>query len=124
VAKILIIDDEPHFRRALRVALQVRGYEICEAARGIDGLKLIQAELLDLLDLVLVDWQMEGLDGLQTCREIRTESDVPIIMLTAKHGGRSQALAAGADDYLTKPFSMDDLAVRIESAMSRPKRHR
>jgi two-component system response regulator MtrA len=64
---------------------------------------------------------MAGLDGLQTCRAIRAKSGVPIIMVTSKPDGRSQALAAGATDYLTKPFSVDDLLERIESVLSRPR---
>lgn len=118
MAKILIVDDEPQFRRALRVALGAKGYEIREAARGGDALNLIQTEIPDL---VLVDWRMEGLDGIQTCRAIRVGSDVPIIMVTSKRGGRSEALAAGANDYLTKPFGIDDLLARIESALCRPR---
>lgn len=113
--KILIIDDQPQFRLALRLALGANGYEIREAASGSDALNLMQTEVPDL---VLLDWQMPGIDGLQTCRAIRIGSEVPIIMVTSKRGRRSQALAAGANDYLTKPFRVEDLLSRVESALS------
>ena len=118
MAKILIIDDEPQFRRVLRLALGASGHAIREMANGSDALNLMQTEIPDL---VLLDWQMAGLDGLQTCRAIRAKSDVPIIMVTSKPDGRSLALASGATDYLTKPFSVIDLLQRIESALSRPR---
>ncbi len=114
VEKILIIDDQAQFRRALRVALGVNGYEVREAGNATDALNLMRTEIPDL---VLLDWQMQGLDGLQTCGAIRDRSDVPIIMVTSKPGGRSQALAAGAIDYLTKPFSVEDLLACIKSAL-------
>ena len=102
----------------MRLALGASGHVIQEMANGSDALKLMQTEIPDL---VLLDWQMAGLDGLQTCRAIRAKSDVPIIMVTSKPDGRSLALASGATDYLTKPFSVIDLLERIESALSRPR---
>jgi two-component system KDP operon response regulator KdpE len=114
-AKILIVDDQPQFRRVLRLALEARGCHICEAPGGTQAVDFMRSEIPDL---VLVDWQMQGLDGLQLCRAIRVGSDVPIIMITSRHDGRPRALAAGANDYLTKPFALDDLLDRIESALS------
>ena len=116
MAKILIVDDQPQFRRVLRLALGVKGYEIREATGGTDAIDLVRT---DLPDLVLVDWLMPDMDGMQLCRAIRATSDVPIIMITSKQGGRTQALAAGADDYVTKPFAVDDLLLHIESALTR-----
>jgi two-component system KDP operon response regulator KdpE len=117
VARILIVDDEPQFRRVLRIALGTRGYDVREAASGADALAILRS---DPAQLVLVDWQMPGLDGLQTCRAIRAWSDVPIIMVTSRdQKGRDQALAAGADDYVTKPFKLDELMAHVESALSR-----
>lgn len=115
LAKILIVDDQPQFRRALRVALALKGYEIREAANGVDALSLMRNEAPDL---VLVDWLMPGMDGSGLCRAIRTRSDVPIIVITSRRDARAEALAVGANDYLTKPFAVDELLVHIESALA------
>ena len=115
LAKILIVDDQQQFRRALRLALAVKGYEIREAANGAEALSVMRNEAPDL---VLVDWLMPGMDGSGLCRAIRTRSDVPIIVVTSKQDARSEALAAGANDYLTKPFAVDELLVHIESALT------
>jgi len=116
VAKILIVDDEPQFRRVLRLALALKGYDICEAGNGGDALKLMESQPLDL---ILVDWLMPGMDGLSLCRAIRVASDVPIILITSRHDARSAAIAAGANDYLRKPFAVDELAAHIQSALAR-----
>ena len=117
MARILIVDDEPQFRRVLRIALGTRGHDVREAASGRDALELLHD---DPAQLVLVDWQMPGLDGLQTCRAIRGWLDVPIIMVTSRdQKGRDLALAAGAIDYVTKPFDLDYLVSRVESALAR-----
>ncbi len=114
--KILIVDDEALFRRVLRMALVVKGYEIREAATGAEAISLMQDESPDL---VLVDWMMPGMDGIKLCRAIRTESDVPIILITSKRGGESEARAAGANAYVTKPFPVDELLTQIEFTLSR-----
>jgi DNA-binding response OmpR family regulator len=114
VVKILIVDDQAQFRRALHVALGVRGYEIREADCGEDALKLMHNESPDV---VLLDWLMSGMDGISLCRVIRKGWDVPIIMVTAKRDGRSEALAAGANDFIAKPFAVDDLLAHIQSAL-------
>ena len=114
MAKILIVDDEAQFRRVLHLALGARGYDIREAANGDDALKLMQNEPLDL---ILVDWLMPGMDGFALCRAIRTESNVPIILISSRQDGRSAAVAAGADDYVKKPFAVDELLTRISSAL-------
>ena len=117
MARILIVDDETQFRTALRIALAARGYDVREAASGADALAILHA---DTPQLVLVDWNMRGLDGPQTCRAIREWWNIPIIMVTSRNqNGKNQALAAGADDYVTKPFELDDLMTRVESALSR-----
>ena len=116
MARILIVDDEPQFRRGLRIALAARGHDVREAASGADALTMLRA---DTPQLILVDWQMPGLDGLQTCRAIRRWLNIPIIMVTSRNqSGREQALAAGADDYVTKPFELDFLMARVECALS------
>jgi DNA-binding response OmpR family regulator len=116
MTSILIVDDQPPFRRALRLALEAAGYKIREAANGADAMKMVRT---DSPDLVLLDWLMPDVDGIQLCRSIRSTSDAPIIMVTSRKDGRSLALAAGADDYLTKPFDFRDLRLRIEFALSR-----
>lgn len=117
LARILIIDDEPRFRRALRLALDARGHEVIEAESGVDALASLQSRVPHV---ILLDWQMQGLDGLQMCRAIRASFDVPIIMVTSRDtSGRDQALAAGAVDYITKPFELDELLWHVNSALSR-----
>lgn len=117
MARILIVDDEVRFRRVLRIALAARGHDIWEAGSGSEALSILRT---GTPQLVLVDWQMPGLDGLQTCRAIRGWLNIPIIMVTSRsQDDRDQALAAGADDYMTKPVALDDLMARVASALSR-----
>ena len=116
MVRILIVDDEAPFRRALRLALRVQGYDIQEASSGPDALEILQH---DTPDLILVDWLMPGMDGLGLCRAIRQGSDVPIILITSRTYGQPEALAAGANDYLRKPFSVDDLLHHIHSTLDR-----
>ena len=104
-AKILIVDDEPQIRRVLRTTLTSQGYTVAEAKSGDEALEMIRDERPDL---ILLDVNMPGRSGLETCREIRATSDVPIIMLTVRNSERDkvQALDAGADDYVVKPFGV------------------
>jgi two-component system KDP operon response regulator KdpE len=116
--KILIVDDEPQIRRVVRVILTGAGYEVVDARSG-------EAALLKfrefLPDLVLLDLNMPGMGGLETCRAIRGTSDVPIIVLTVRstEDDKVEALDAGADDYVTKPFGKKELLARIRAAMRR-----
>ncbi|HUJ31409.1 MAG TPA: response regulator, partial [Candidatus Acidoferrum sp.] len=100
-AKILVVDDEPQIRRVLRTTLTSQGYAANEAKSGDEALELIRTERPDL---ILLDVNMPGRSGLETCREIRSGSDIPIIMLTVRNTERDkvQALDAGADDYVVK----------------------
>ena len=117
-AKILVVDDEPQIRRMLRTTLTGSGYQVSDARSGEEGLERFR----DFLpDLVIMDLNMPGMGGLNACREIRIGSDVPIIILTvtnAEHD-KVEALDAGADDYVCKPFSMPELLARIRAALRR-----
>ena len=115
---ILVVDDEPQIRRVMRTTLVSQGYEVSDARTGNDAVDLIRGEKYDL---VLLDVNMPGISGLETCREIRLGSDLPIIMLTVRGAERDkvQALDAGADGYLTKPFSVSELLARIRAALRR-----
>ena len=117
-AKILVVDDEPQIRRVLRSTLSARGYVIAEAGGGDAALQSLSKERPDL---VLLDMNMPGMDGIEACREIRRSSDAPIIMLTVRSAERDKvaALDAGADDYVVKPFSIEELLARIRAALRR-----
>jgi two-component system, OmpR family, KDP operon response regulator KdpE len=117
-AKILIVDDEPQIRRVLRTTLSSQGYTVAEARTGDEALEHIRNERPDL---ILLDVNMPGISGLETCREIRSSSDIPIIMLTVRSSehDKVQALDAGADDYVTKPFGSEELMARIRAGLRR-----
>ncbi len=117
-AKILVIDDEPQIRRVMRMSLSAQGYFIDDAKSGDEGLEKLRK---DRFDLVLLDMNMPGLSGLETCRQIRAGSDMAIIMLTVRNREEDKiaALDAGADDYVTKPFSMPELLARIRANLRR-----
>jgi two-component system, OmpR family, KDP operon response regulator KdpE len=117
-AKILIVDDEPQIRRVLLTTLTSQGYIVVEARTGDEALEQIRSQRPDL---ILLDVNMPGRSGLETCREIRSGSDVPIIVLTVRNTERDkvQALDAGADDYVVKPFGAEELMARIRAALRR-----
>jgi len=117
-ATVLVVDDEPQIRRVLRTTLTSPAYSAIEARSGDEALEQIRKEHVDL---ILLDVNMPGLSGLETCREIRRTSDVPIIMLTVRNTERDkvQALDAGADDYVVKPFGAEELMARIRAALRR-----
>ena len=117
-ATVLIVDDEPQIRRVLRTTLTSHGYAVVEAKSGDDALERLRSEHPDL---ILLDVNMPGLSGLETCREIRRTSEVPIIMLTVRNAEQDkvQALDAGADDYVVKPFGAEELMARIRAALRR-----
>jgi two-component system, OmpR family, KDP operon response regulator KdpE len=116
--RILVVDDEAQIRRVLRAALAARGYEVNEARSGEEAVEKMGAGRVDLL---LLDVNMPGMGGLEACKEIRRSSDVAMIMLTVRNAERDkvEALDAGADDYITKPFSTPELLARIRAAMRR-----
>jgi two-component system KDP operon response regulator KdpE len=116
--KILVVDDEPQVRRALRAILTGQGCSVIEVRDGEEALEEVKA---DRPDLVLLDINMTGIDGLETCKRIRELSDVPIIMVTVRDSEKDKvvALDAGADDYLVKPFGTQELLARVRAAVRR-----
>jgi two-component system KDP operon response regulator KdpE len=117
-ATILVVDDEPQIRRVMRSTLSTQGYVITEATTGEEALESVRKARPDL---VLLDVNMPGMGGIEACREIRRSSDAPIIMLTVRNAERDKVLAldAGADDYVVKPFSIEELLARIRAALRR-----
>jgi two-component system KDP operon response regulator KdpE len=115
---ILVIDDEPQIRRVMRSTLTAHGYVITEAMTGEEGIESVRKVRPDL---VLLDMNMPGMGGLEACREIRRSTDAPIIMLTVRNAERDKVMAldAGADDYVVKPFGIEELLARIRSALRR-----
>jgi two-component system alkaline phosphatase synthesis response regulator PhoP len=118
--RVLIVDDEPEMLRGLEDNLQFEGYQTVTAGDGRKGLALALSEAPDL---ILLDVMMPGMSGWDLCRELRRRGlDVPVIMLTARgaEGDRVRGLELGADDYVTKPFSLRELMARIRAVLRRP----
>jgi two-component system, OmpR family, KDP operon response regulator KdpE len=117
-ATILVVDDEPQIRRVMRATLTAQGYAIVEARDGQEALEKMRSERPDL---VILDMNLPVVDGLETCRAIRAGSNVPVIMLTVRSAEKDKvrALDAGADDYVVKPFGIQELLARIRAALRR-----
>ncbi|MEP0762301.1 MAG: response regulator transcription factor [Chloroflexota bacterium] len=116
--RILVIEDEERIAQFVKRGLIYEGYRVDVAYDGPSGLQMAREQLPDL---VILDWMLPGLDGLEVCRRLRAASDVPILMLTAKEDvqDRVTGLDAGADDYLVKPFDFDELLARIRALFRR-----
>ena len=116
--KILIFEDEANIRELLRLYLEREGYTVLEAENGVEGIKKWKS---DKPDMLLLDVMMPVMDGWEVCREIRAESDVPIIMLTAKGetADRVSGLEMGADDYIVKPLEMPEVIARVRAVFRR-----
>jgi two-component system, OmpR family, KDP operon response regulator KdpE len=117
-AKILIVDDEPQITRVLRTALSTQGYALQVAANGVEGMLTVHNWQPDL---VITDVSMPHMNGIELCREIRAVSEVPIIVLSVRNQDpiKIEALDAGADDYVTKPFSIQELQARVRAQLRR-----
>jgi two-component system KDP operon response regulator KdpE len=117
-SRILVVDDEPQMRRVLRSTLSALGFVVADAESGEAAMERVRQEKFDL---ILLDINMTGLSGLETCRAIRSRSDVGIIMLTVRDRSldKIEALDAGADGYVTKPFDVNELLARIRATLRR-----
>lgn len=121
MTRVLLVDDEANLRHALTYALRQEGYEVASAADGEEGMRLFHQAGPDI---VIVDVMLPGIDGYEVCRRIRRESDVPVLMLTARDQeiDRIVALEIGADDHIGKPFSTRELIARIRALLRRATR--
>ena len=118
MSRILVVDDEVQILRALRRALAARGHEVLTAPDGEDA--IAEAEV-SMPDLVVLDLNLPGIDGMEVCRRLRTWTQVPILILSVREdeAGKVQALDLGADDYLTKPFGVEELLARVRALLRR-----
>lgn len=121
MTRLLVIDDEANLRHTVSYALRQEGYEVLTAADGEEGLEAFRQSRPDL---VILDLMLPRTDGLEVCRRIRKESDVPIVMLTARDTELDKivGLEIGADDYLAKPFSVRELVARVRALLRRSTR--
>ena len=121
MARLLVIDDEANLRHTVSYALRQEGYEVLTAADGDEGLAVFRQAAPDL---VILDVMLPGQDGFEVCRRLRRESDVPVVMLTARDTELDKivGLEIGADDYLAKPFSMRELIARVRALLRRSSR--
>jgi two-component system alkaline phosphatase synthesis response regulator PhoP len=115
---IMVVDDEPSILRLIQCALKLAGFDVMLAASGDSALELMRRHRPDL---VILDIMMPGLDGFQVLNRIRKQSDIPVIMLTARHEMTilRDSLVLGADDFITKPFSVGELTARIRAKLRR-----
>ena len=113
-----MVDDDPQIRRVMKATLVGHSYEVTEARTGEEALESLPG---DMPNLVLLDMNMPGMGGLETCRAIRAGSDIPVVILSVRNSEKDKvaALDAGADDYVTKPFGIEELLARIRAAMRR-----
>jgi len=121
-ASILVVEDEEHLHEALKLNLELEGYEVTSAYNGADALKAVQNEYFDL---IIMDIMLPGIDGISVTENIRVQqNEVPILILSAKNtsADRVLGLRKGADDYLTKPFNLEELLLRVEKLIEKNKK--
>jgi two-component system KDP operon response regulator KdpE len=116
--RVVVIDDDPHIRRLLRLSLEIKEFEVFEAATGFEGIQVLQACRPDIL---LLDLNLGDTSGLEVLRQLRTWSALPVIVISVRDAERDivELLDAGADDYVIKPFNSGELLARINSALRR-----
>ena len=116
MAHVLVIDDEPQILRALRTILQAKKFKVSVASRGEEGLTLAAAQPPDV---IILDLSLPDMDGFEVCQRLREWTQVPIIILSVRDSERDKVMALdrGADDYLTKPFGIEELLARIRVAL-------
>jgi len=119
--KILVIEDEEHIVELLKFNLESNGYDVVSASDGLEGLNMVKSERPDL---ILLDLMLPKMDGIEVCKQVKSDSDlqeIPIIMLTAKGSETDKVLGLeiGADDYITKPFSIRELMARVKVVLRR-----
>jgi two-component system KDP operon response regulator KdpE len=116
--KILVVDDEAQIARVLKTTLSARGYSVRTASDGDDAWQVMKSWTPDL---VITDLRMPNMDGVELCRQLRAKSGIPIIVLSVRNEERTkvEALDAGADDYVTKPFSVNELLARVRAGLRR-----
>ncbi len=116
--RILVVDDEEQILRALRRALAARGYDVVTAVDGEDAIAEVEGSTPDL---VVLDLNLPGIDGMEVCRRLRAWTQVPILILSVREdeAGKVQALDLGADDYLTKPFGVEEMLARVRALLRR-----
>lgn len=117
--RVLAVDDEPDLRNLVGIHLRSRGYEVLEAASGVEAVELMRSNRD--IDLVIMDIMMPGQSGVEVCAQIRSFSPVPVLFLTAKSqlSDKAEAYESGGDDYLVKPFSRSELLMKVESLTRR-----
>lgn len=115
---VLVVDDEPHIRRTLTINLRARDYEVEAAADGRSALQIVHERTPDV---IVLDLGLPDIDGVEVLRRLRQTSRVPVVVLSARHDSddKVEALDAGADDYVTKPFGMDEFLARVRAAIRR-----
>jgi len=121
-ASILLVEDEEHLHEALKLNLELEGYEVSSAFTGTDALKAVQNEYFDL---IIMDIMLPGADGISVTESIRVQqNEVPILILSAKNASTDRVLGLkkGADDYLTKPFNLEELLLRVEKLIEKNKK--
>lgn len=118
MSKILVVDDDPHIRQLVHLFLQNHGFDVVEAADGIQALTLLESVRVDM---AILDLMMPNMDGWELCRQLREAYEFPILMLTAKGetAHKIQGFQIGADDYVVKPFEPMELVVRVQALLKR-----
>lgn len=115
---VLVVDDEQNMRDLIKIYLQRQGWSVRESSNGLEALEIIRRETVHL---VILDIMMPGLDGWEVCKRIRETSNIPVLLLTARNATKDKihGLNLGADDYLTKPFEMEELVARVHAILRR-----